>query len=209
MKLALLLLVFVSQVFASESLKPFKYLRQEVKSAEKEYQFNEYEAIIGGSLAFLVGNVGFYTTNSETLKLAYGGIQTVGIISVGQGVYDYYRPNTDQEMLNLLQQKKLTRSSLADGFITILGQEERAKRLALLYGSSLLVVQYAANAYLSDTPKDIKDIYLFLGGVNLIVAGHSYLSRGKYERYFDLKDQVAVAPILAPNLAGLRASYSF
>jgi hypothetical protein len=205
----LLLLFFTSQVLASETVKPFKYLREEVKTAEKEYQFNEYEAIIGGGLAFLVGNIGFYTTNSETLKLAYGGIQTVGIISVGQGVYDYYRPNTDQEMLNLLQQKKMTRSSLADGFITILGQEERAQRLALLYGSSLLVVQYAANAYLSDTPKDIKDIYLFLGGVNLIVAGHSYLNRGKYERYFDLKEQVTFRPMLAPDLAGLRASFSF
>lgn len=208
----LLLVIFIltTNVFAQvETLRPYQYLKNEVQNAEKPYRFNEYETIISGGLAFLVGNIGFYTTKSETLKFAYAGIQTVGIITVGQGVYDYYSPDQDKEMLGLLNTKKLSRSQMADGFIALLGREERAKRLAILYGSSLLVIQYAANAYLSEIPSDIRDVYLFLGGVNVIVAGHSFFSRGKYEGYLDSKDKISWSPFLTPNRAGLLLTKSF
>jgi hypothetical protein len=207
----MLVLIIAATCVQAETVvvKPFQYLKSEVAKNERPYRFNKYETIISGGLAFLVGNIGFYTTDSDTLKLAYGGVQTVGIVTVGQGVYDYYRPNQDQEMLNLLMKDKISRSQMADGFIDILGQEERAKRLALLYGSTLLVAQYAANAYLSDTPQDIKDIYLFLGGVNVIVAGSSYFSRGKYELYLDEKQQVTWLPTLSPQGAGLVLSSTF
>lgn len=194
---------------SQETIKPYNYLENEVANAESAYRFNQYETIISGAMAFLVGNVGFYTTSSETLRLAYSAVQTVGIITVGQGIYDYYSPDQDRDMLKLLKQKKLTRSHMADGFISMLGQEERAKRLALLSGSGLLVVQYLANAYLSDVPRDIRDLYLFMGGVNVIIAGHSYFSRGKYERYLDYKSKVSWSPFLGQDKAGLAVSLSF
>ena len=200
--LVLLLLLGLSAPAARGQHKSaLPYLRDEVRRTELPYRYNEYETIISGAAAFVVGNVGFFTTNSDTLKIAYSGVQTVGIITVGQGIYDYYRPNFDRDMLTLLEEKTLTRGRIADGVVSMLGREERAQRLALLWGSGLLVTQYAANAYLSDVPGDIRDIYLFLGGVNVIIAGHSYFTRGKYERY--LEREVAWAPFIGPDRAGL------
>lgn len=207
MKLLGTFLAFTLSFSAFANKHALPYLREEVQKTERPWRYNQYETIISGAAAFVVGNVGFFTTNSDTLKIAYSGVQTVGIITVGQGIYDYYRPNYDRSMLSLLEQKELNRGKIADGVVSMLGQEERAQRLALLWGSGLLVTQYLANAYLSDVPSDVRDIYLFLGGVNVIIAGHSYFSRGKYERYLDQK--VSWSPFYAPGGGGIALLHQF
>jgi len=209
--LALAVTITFALPAAAQEKSALPYLRAEVGRTERPWKYNQYETIVSGAAAFVVGNVGFFTSQSDTLKVAYSGVQTVGIITVGQGIYDYHKPNFDRDMLVLLEEKKLTRGRIADGVVSMLGQEERAQRLALLWGSGLLVTQYTANAYLSDVPGDIRDIYLFLGGVNVIIAGHSYFSRGKYERYLDEKEKGAVAwaPFLGPDYAGMTMGWRF
>lgn len=193
-----------------EKKSPYKYLATQANSVSKDYQHNQFEQIMSGGLAFLIGNIGFYTTGSQTLKLAYSGVQTIGILSVGQGIYDYYSPNFDGELLKLLKREKLTKSRLADGFLEILGKEERAKRLSLLYGSGLLTIQYATNAYFSGSARDIKDIYLFLAGINVIVFNYAYFTRDKYEAYLEL-DETAwkMAPSLSKDAVMLGFNRSF
>lgn len=178
-----LILVLCSSFSQAETAAQF--LKRKGVESKKEYTFNEYEDIISGSIAFTIGNIGYFTTKSSTLQIAYSGVQTVGILAIGQGIYDYYYPHFETRLLSLLNQKKLTREKMADGYVSLLGEIERAKRLSLLWSSSLLMVQYALNAFVStDVPRDLKDIYLFLGGVNAIVSAYSFLNVSDYEAYY-------------------------
>lgn len=184
MKMILLGLVIVSQVFASD-VDAYKFLQKKSFENKKTYISNEYEDIISGTLAFAIGNIGYFTTTSATLQVAYSGVQTVGIISIGSGIHDYYYPHFETRLLESLRKKKITRSEMANDYVSLLGEMDRAKRLSLLWSSSLLTAQYALNAFLAkDISSDLKDIYLFMGGVNAIVAAYSYFHRSDYESYY-------------------------
>lgn len=183
MKLLLILALLTGNAYAAETASEF--LKRKSIESKPESIYNEYEDIISGSVAFVVGNFGYFTTESTTLKLAYSGVQTVGIVAIGNGIYDYYYPHFESRLIGLLNKKKLTREGMADGYVSLLGEINRAKRLSLLWSSSLLTVQYALNVFLSkDVPSDMKDIYLYLGGVNAIVAVYSYLNISDYEQYY-------------------------
>ena len=198
----------------AEDPSAYEFLKKKSEENKRVIVFNEYEDIISGAVAFLIGNVGYFTTDSQTLKIAYSGVQTVGIIAVGHGIYDYYYPHFETRLLGLLSQKRMTKGKLANDYVSLLGEMERAKRLSLLWSSSLLTLQYALNAFASkDVPSDLKDIYLFLGGVNAIVATYSYLHVTDYEEYYQKQQRVRVNAFAFPMgqeiRAGLALSKSF
>ncbi len=212
MKFLFLIILFSTQVFSQTTAKrqnAYDFLKQKSKENKPEVVFNQYEDIISGSVAFAIGNIGYFTTNSATLKIAYSGVQTVGIISVGHGIYDYYYPHFESRLLTLLNEKKMTRGKLADGYLALLGEMDRAKRISLLWSSSLLTMQYFLNSFVSkDVPQDMKDIYLFLGGVNAIVATYSYFHKTDYEEYYLHMNQTRpkVSMMMVPELnGGMRA----
>lgn len=205
MKLFILLVLITTTVFSAE--KPgsaYEFLKKKSEESRPEIIYNEYEDIISGAIAFVAGNVGYFTTESSTLKLAYSGVQTVGIIAVGHGIHDYYYPHFESRLLTLMSKKKMTRGELSDGYISLLGEMERAKRLSLLWSASLLTAQYGLNAFLGkDIPSDLKDIYLFLGGVNAIVAIYSFYNVSDYEEYY-LSRQPKVGLFLLPENGGMK-----
>ncbi|WP_408098317.1 hypothetical protein ACJVC5_05225 [Peredibacter sp. HCB2-198] len=208
MKIFILFVCFISSLsFATtEGQSAYKFLKQKSDESKSEIQFNEYEDIISGSIAFAIGNIGYFTTDSSTLKIAYSGVQTVGIIAVGHGIYDYYYPHFETRLLGLLSKKKLTRGQLSDGYVSLLGEMERAKRLSLLWSSSLLTMQYGLNAFLGkDVPQDLKDIYLFLGGVNAIIAVYSYYNVSDYEQYYLNQKKAKVGLFIVPGQRDTRA----
>ena len=180
----LLILLFTLSTQAKEN-KAYDFLKTEAIKSNKNYKYNQYENIINGSIAFTIGNLGYYTTGSQSLKLAYSGVQTIGILNVGKGIYDFYRPVQDKELyLKLKNTRKFSREKMANDLIQIFAQEERAKRMQLLWSSSLLATQYFINAFSSETEKSLKEVYQFLGGVNLIVIGYSYFYQQKYEKFY-------------------------
>jgi hypothetical protein len=188
MKFFILIVLMCSLSHAENPVKSstaYEFLKRKSEESRPTIIYNEYEDIISGSIAFVAGNIGYFTTESSTLKIAYSGVQTVGIVAVGHGIYDYYYPHFETRLLGLMNRKKMTRGDLSDGYISLLGEMNRAKRLSLLWSSSLLTAQYGLNAFLGkDIPSDMKDIYFFLGGVNAIVAVYSYLNISDYEEYF-------------------------
>lgn len=203
MRFILILMLMIQSSLAADGTNAYKFLKRKSQENRPTATFNEYEDIISGSLAFLIGNVGYFTTNSSTLKIAYSGVQTVGIIGVGHGIYDYYYPHFDSRLLELLSKKQMTRGELADGYVGLLGEMDRARRISLLWSSSLLTAQYALNAFVSDDiPQDMKDIYFFLGGVNAIIASYSFFHKSDYEEYFLQQQQTNVGLILVPELKG-------
>lgn len=209
MRMFFLLLLFSISSFAQtpKGQSAYQFLKQKSMENKPQVQFNEFEDIISGSIAFTIGNIGYFTTDSSTLKIAYSGVQTVGIIAVGHGIYDYYYPHFETRLLGLLSKKKLTRGQLSDGYVSLLGEMERAKRLSLLWSSSLLTAQYALNAFLGkDVPSDLKDIYLFLGGVNAIIAVYSYFNISDYEDYYlHSREHTQVGAFALPEQQGYRA----
>jgi hypothetical protein len=206
MRLLYLVALFcLNSAMASEK-NAYEFLRNKSVETRPEVTFNEYEDIISGSLAFAIGNIGYFTTDSSTLKIAYSGVQTVGIIAVGHGIYDYYYPHFDSRLLALLSKKKMTRGELANGYVGLLGEMDRAKRVSILWSSSLLTMQYAVNAFVSkDVPQDLKDIYLFLGGVNAIAATYSYFHKSDYEEFYLQQNRPKVQAFLVPEIMGMRS----
>lgn len=185
----------------------YEFLKSKADTSRPEVTYNQYEDIISGAIAFTIGNVGYFTTSSSTLKIAYSGVQTVGIVAVGHGIYDYYYPHFETRLLALMNKKKMTRGELADGYISLLGEMDRAKRLSILWSSSLLTLQYGLNALQGqDIPSDMKDIYLFLGGVNALVAVYSWYGISDYEEYYlNQKSRVKVGAFALPEPRGTRA----
>lgn len=210
-KLLLLVLLTMTTIAPAQENKQSAYIFLKKKSEENkpEIRFNKYEDIISGSAAFLIGNIGYFTTDSSTLKLAYSGVQTVGIIAVGHGIYDYYYPHFESSLLSLLSKKQMTRGELADGYVSLLGEMERAKRLSILWSSSLLTFQYALNAFAGDNiPTDLKDIYLFLGGVNALVAIYSYYNISDYEQFYHKQTTPNLGVFLVPENGSMRSGIS-
>ena len=200
------LLLCVSLSGFAQKISAYEFLKQKSKENKPTAIFNQYEDIISGSLAFVIGNVGYFTTDSSTLKLAFSGVQTVGIVGVGHGIYDYYYPHFETRLLELLSKKQMSRGQLADGYVGLLGEMDRAKRVSLLWSSSLLTMQYALNAFISeDVPQDMKDIYLFLGGVNAIVASYSYFYKTDYEEYYQAQKEPKIGFFVTPELRGAKS----
>lgn len=192
-----------------------EFFLTEAKLKEKVYRFNPYETIFSGAIAFVIGNAGFYTTKSNVLKLGYSGVQTIGIINVGRGIYEVNSPSTEGELYKFLskdQKPEISKEALSAKLIHIFAQEERAKRMALFYGSSLLSVQYFVNSFVGNTQPELKKIYLFLGGVNVIIATYAATMKGNYEKKI-YGDSFNIDPVFVVNdketTAGLVLSYSF
>ena len=160
---------------------------KEFEKKESKWKFNEYENLISGSAAFIIGNIGYVTTDvNAVLNLTYSAIQTIGIINVGQGIYKMNSPSLEGSFKDLLTQKKAdyqNSEQLAAHLIKIFANEKRAKRLSLFYSSALLSLQYTLNATLYGTTGKLKNIYIFLGGVNAIVSLYSAFYKSEYERF--------------------------
>lgn len=164
-----------------------QFLIDQSKIKKHTYKHNKYENIISGSAAFLIGNVGYFTTNSTPLSVAYSGIQTIGILNVGRGAYDLYRPDFEKDLYEISFNYSNTAArpqQLSLDIVKLFAEEARAKRLALLYTSSLLSMQYFANAMIGNQANSLKSIYYFLGSVNLIVVGFSYFHKNPYEAFY-------------------------
>jgi hypothetical protein len=214
MKILIIFSLFFSLLLHAEDTSTEFFLK-ESKSKEKIYRFNPYETIYSGAIAFVIGNIGFYTTGSSVLKLGYSGIQTIGIINVGRGIYNVNSPSMEAELYNFLTKDNsstISKEMLSSKLIRVFAREERAKRMALFYGSSLLTLQYTVNAFAGNTPSELKKVYLFMGGVNLIIASYSGLIKSSYEQKV-YGENFNIHPIFTMDnneaMGGALVTYSF
>lgn len=211
-----------SSELSSEQLNYYDFFINEYKDEanKKSYKYNRYEDIISGLAAWTIGNIGWFAASSDSLKIAYSVVQTIGLLNVGKGIYNVYRPHTEKEYYNLIKNQSHNHHDQenywSEGIMRVVATEKRAKRLSLFYTSSLLAIQYAINVFIDDTPDDIENIFYFLGGVNLIVAGYSYFAIDKYEKYYFQNKEIksyqinpTVFRINNVTTPGLQLSYMF
>jgi hypothetical protein len=221
MKIYLILIfsLFTSTLFAKvptkKKIDPINFFIKQYESKETKWSFNEYENIISGTAAFIIGNIGYATTDSSVLGISYSAIQTIGIINIGQGIYKMNSPSIEGSFKDLLTNKRVkaySKPKLAKHLIKIFGEEERAKRLSLFYSSSLLSIQYLFNATVYDSPGNVDNIYIFLGGINAIVATYSAFYKSDYEKAL-LGDNIDLNPFAfktkEADLYGLQFVYNF
>jgi hypothetical protein len=183
------LFLFSQSVFAKQAQKKdsMKFFVNKSKESETQFQFNKYENIISGAAAFVIGNVGYVLTDSSVLKLSYTGIQTIGIVNIGRGIYKLNTPTVETSFYNLLNNEKVkgySKKSLSNKILGIFAKEERAKRLSIFYSSAFLSFQYLLNATVYDSPGKLKNIYIFLGGVNALIAVYSGTYKNDYEKFY-------------------------
>ena len=112
----------------------------------------------------------------------------------------------------LKNRKEIPKEALSAKLIHIFAQEERAKRMALFYGSSVLSAQYFLNAFVGETPSELRKVYLFMGGVNLIVATYSGMTKSHYEKKVYGED-FDIHPLFVATekeaIGAVRLTYSF
>lgn len=193
-KIILLFIIFHSTLLSAETKRPvslekdsIKFFSEQAEQKENAYKYNRYENIVAGLSAFVIGNVGYLLTDSSVLKLTYSGIQTIGIINIGRGIYKSNSPSIEESFHQILSNEKIkgvTKRGLSNHLVRIFAQEERAKRLSIFYSSAFLATQYALNIAIYDSPERIENIYIFLGGVNAIVAAYSAFNKGEYESFY-------------------------
>lgn len=195
----LFFLIIFFNVYANEQ-KPetsLQFFSNKTMVSEKRYVFGPLENTISGASAFIIGNVGYFTTKSTVLKITYTGIQTIGILNVGRGIYQSNSPSLKNNFYNLINEtdnNSFDKENMAKGLIKIFAEEERAKRLALFYSSSLLAVQYTLNATLTSPPKRLKNIYIFLASVNSIAALYTGVYKAQHESFY-FGDKIDLNPI--------------
>lgn len=196
--ISMLLGTQITQAKKEANLDPnIEFFLKAAQKSQKKYSFNEYEHLISGVGAFLIGNIGYLSTDSAALKVAYSGIQTIGIINIGHGVYQRNSPDIQKSFYQLLTTKKTDKYSkpmIARNLIKIFATDERAKRLSLFYSTSFLSFQYLLNATVYDSPDRVKNIYIFFSGINAIIAAYSALYKSDYEKQY-FGDSFDINPI--------------
>ncbi|WP_372656139.1 hypothetical protein [Halobacteriovorax sp.] len=213
--LTLSILFSVQSSLGKERLRSYKFFKKHALSEKPKYKYNQYEGIISGASALLIGNVGYFTTDSKSMKLTYSLVQTIGFLNIGKGVYDYYRPQIYAEQYKLLRSYKSSSKAntveyFSHGIIKNIALEDKAKRLSVLYTSSLLASQYLINIIgdklRGDENDQLNNIYYFLAGVNTVAAAYSYFSRSIYEEHY-----YSITPVVIPSskIIGLQASFQF
>lgn len=214
MKLLIILLISALPLMAKEA-SSLDFFLNKSKHQEKKYVFNEYENIISGSAAFIIGNIGYLTSEGSVLKLTYTAIQTIGIINIGEGIYKANKPSVKSGFYHLLSNEKnktISKDKIADSIMQTFAAEERAKRLSLFYSSALLSFQYFLNATIYDSPGNLKNIYIFLGGVNAIIASYSALYKKENETFYygnNLDIYPFALKLKEQDLFGLNLAMSF
>jgi hypothetical protein len=185
-----LLLVFPTTLFAKEG--SYDFISKKRTRLSKKYKYNKYEDIISGSISLTVGMIGYYASKGSTLKLAYSGVQTVGVTSIGAGIYKLYSPDVEEDIYSLANRvsdktgKGKLKDEVSDVFIKYRAERDRATRYSVLITSSILTGLYFSDALISNPYKELKNIYFFLGSINAIVAAYSIFSESEYEKfYFD------------------------
>ena len=191
------------------------FFKEKNKKIKSEFRFNRYENLISGLTAFTIGNIGYITSNSEVLKLTYSGIQTIGLINIGRSIYKMHSPSINKRFEKFVTDENVnsySRKDVADELVDIYGREDRAERLSLFYSSSILAAQYFLNTLVYETPEALESTYLFLGGVNTIVAIYSALYKSDYEKHL-FGDDLDLNPFFFGNseqqLLGLNMTYRF
>lgn len=186
--LVLFLLSFAS--IASEIVNtkdPVAFFTQIKENEQKKsFNFNEYEHIISGTSAFILGNLGYLLSDSPVLKISFTGIQTIGIINIGQGVYMRNAPVLKESLSDIISNQdkhQYSKNELASELIETFAKQNRAKRLSLFYSTAFLSLQYFLNATIYESPERLRNIYVFLGSVNAIVATYSAMYKDEYEEY--------------------------
>ncbi len=209
-----LFLLFFSHSGMATSSSDSDFLLKQNKDQKEDYTFTPMENAISGFAAFSIGNIGYFSSKSSTLKMVYTGIQTIGIINIGKGIYQSQSPSLKKgfyQLVNNKQSPTISKEELAKELIRINAQEERAKRLALFYSSTFLTAQYTLNATLGSPPGRLKNAYFFLAGVNALIALYSGPFKRDYEKHY-YGDSFDINPFAYQDkgiTSGLALSYNF
>lgn len=209
MKLLITLLLLATTTLHAKDINYSDFLLKEHEKNAKDFKYNRYENFISGVGAFVLGNVGYLLSDGSVVKLSYAGIQTIGIINIGQGIYKLNATTPEKKFAGIMAEKSrstYTKDALAKDLLELYAQEQRAKRLSLFYSSTFLSIQYILNASVYESPGKLKSVYLFLGGVNGIIATYSAFFKGSYESLYYGKEldlapfAYEIAGVVAPGL---------
>jgi hypothetical protein len=222
----LLLLILSSSLQAKQKrLKKSKaahILVEQLKlEGERKYRYNPYENIFSGTISFLVGTVGYYSSNALDLKLVYALTQSIGVVTTGYGIHDYYAPRWNHELqqtLSGVHRSRNPRNFIAKRTINFLSAEHEAKNRSIMMTSGMLVISNSANILIDEPPNSLKNIFYFIGGVNLIIFLHSLFNDGPYSKLrqqleMNKKYSLNVLPTLTPQnnsvLSGIQFKLRF
>ncbi|MDA8791699.1 hypothetical protein N9N67_00565 [Bacteriovoracaceae bacterium] len=181
--------------------KEKKIEKENLEEAAERIYFQEYEnkdkprylqKIISGSAATIIGNLGYFNSDAYTLKLAYSGVQAIGVFNIGSGIKEYYEKDLNKlnkSFAKKIKTKKTSKKnkllSANDFYIHNLKAKaikKRAKRNSILATTSILTLQYLTNIYVGKPEESLKNIFYFLAGTNVVIFSYNYYFESEEEK---------------------------
>lgn len=178
--LILLILCFTGSSFSRAADESFSYLEEtkwadfsrEVKMQEKQDFKDGLSYIISGSLALVGGILGSKITEDPLEKGIYTVFQTIGIASVGYGIYTWQIGGEDRTLYLTLQESRLTaeqKTLFLRSYATQKKEREKKERVIKAITHGLIAGLNFYNG-MEQTNKSLQSGLYFIGGVNLLAA---------------------------------------
>lgn len=187
----------------------YDFLIKQIKNTDYKYSYFETEQIVSGMASSLVGIAGYHLSSNDSVKLAYSGVQAIGSTTVGFGLYNYLRPKRSEFYKNLVTLEGNKNSEKKVNLILdYLAKEARAKRLAVIGSTGMLSLQFASNLIFDDPEKKLRNIYIYLGGVNLLALIYQTFVISGFESYQNSK-KVSFHPVIGIDSMVFKISKSF
>ena len=129
--------------------------------------------VLSGSIALIGGFVGQSVATDPLEKGTYALFQTIGIASVGYGVYTWKIGNEDRFIYDILKNAKDlspdARNIMLQSYYRERKERESNERLVKALTHGLIAVLNVYNAT-QQTPGPVQTGLYFIGGVNLLAA---------------------------------------
>ncbi len=180
----------------SQSLSYDDIMAQERDNRSQERAF---EQIVGGTAATMIGLYGYYNDDRGLLvKLAYGSIQTSGVVVLCRALFALNDPSLLLAIDNDIRGRDSIETERLRRQITeIHNQRQHSSQLTLATSSAILGSLYLYNGIRSQADEtQLKNIFYFLGANMYLVSGVTWYRIWKRQ---SLKNTSVTASIdLAP-----------
>jgi hypothetical protein len=186
-------MIFGTSTFASD----YQTMIEQEQHAHETQHFSE--ELAGGIAALSIGLYGYYFDDrGVALRAVYAAAQTIGVLQIGESIYNANKPSiplTTEEQLQQLENKQGSTADLREALGRAYRQDRLASSKKLAYASAILAVLYSINGQHEKARNaTIANVYRFLAFNAALVSGANF-----YKSYGELDTKVAILVPRVPN----------
>lgn len=138
----------------------------------KQDEITGLSYMISGGLAAVGGNIGYYSSTDTFSRGAYALTQSAGIFAIGYGASIYWNGNEFDSFYRAVRDSSLSPLQKTEVLQKFLENERAQKDREDMIRMGTFILLSAMNFYSAtqEDDNDVKNVFNFLGGVNLLLA---------------------------------------